>query len=351
MRTLRKVGYDVHGLSPRDEYSKKLQEEGFTFVEVPMDRKGRNPIEDLLLILRLYRLFRSERPDLILTYTAKPNIYGSLAALPLGIPVINTVPGLGHLFSRDGTLAWMAKMLYRAALRHSRKVFFQNHDDLRFFLQQRLVRRSVTERIPGTGVDTARFSPDGMRTLEAPFGFLLVSRLLWDKGVGEFVEAARMLKGTGSDARFRLLGFLDPDHPGAVSADQLRAWEEQGSVSYLGGTDDVASPMRAADCIVLPSYYGEGVPRTLLEGASLAKPLIAADSPGSRDIVDDGVNGFLCRPRDAEDLATKMRAMLSLDAVSRTRMGEAGREKVCREFDERIVIDRYLNAIRVALET
>ena len=316
-----------------------------------MDRKGRNPLADLLLILRLHRLFRSERPDLILTYTAKPSIYGSLAALPLKIPVVNTVPGLGHIFSTRGALAWIAKKLYRAALRRSRKVFFQNHDDLRFFLRERLVDRAIAERIPGTGVDTTKFSPGGGERPEGPFVFLLVSRLLWNKGVGEFVEAGRTLRQTGHDAQFRLLGFLDPDHPGAIPEGQIRDWESEGVVSYLGGTDDVRGPMRTADCIVLPSYYGEGVPRTLLEGASLGKPLIAADSPGSRDIVDNRVNGLLCRPRDAEDLAQQMRSMLCLSPESRGRMGEAGREKVCREFDERMVIERYLDAIRMALES
>ena len=346
IRTLKENGFEVLTASPPDEYASKLTTEGIHHVPIPMSRKGTNPVEDAVLAWRLLLLFRKARPDMVMTYRAKPTIYGSLAAGCLGIPVVNTITGLGAMFVDETLLTRLAKELYRLALRRSRRVYFQNGEDLELFRQERIVRTARAHLIAGSGVDTDRFSPGPADGSEDPFVFLLTARLIRDKGIGEYAEAARILRARGRSVECRVVGFFDPGNPAAISPEQIDAWEDEGSIRYLGRSDDVVQHMRAADCIVLPSYYREGIPRTLIEGASVGRPLIAADMSGSREVVVDGVNGFLCRPRDADDLADRMEAMLRTSPEERRRMGKAGREKALREFDERIVLGRYLEVAK-----
>jgi glycosyltransferase involved in cell wall biosynthesis len=227
-------------------------------------------------------------------------------------------------------------------------VFFQNDDDLDLFVQARLVKPDVAERLPGSGVDTCKFAPVETGQTHEGFRFLLASRMLWDKGIGEFVDAARPIRRRHPNVQCQLLGFLDVPNPTVISKAQMQAWVDEGIVTYLGTSDRVETLMQAADCIVLPSYR-EGLSRSLLEAASLGKPIIATDAVGCRDVVDDGINGFLCKPRDAEDLAGKMTQMIGLSEAQRLAMGRRGREKMLREFDERIVIERYLSAIDMIL--
>lgn len=352
IEALQEEGYEVHGVSPVDAYAGRLVEAGVPHIAVPMNRKGKNPLEDLALAWRLHQLFHHHRPDVVLTYTAKPNIYAPLAARPLEVPVVSTIPGLGSAFAGGGLVPLVTKQLYRYGLRAASTVFFQNPDDLALFVEEGLVDPGLARWIPGTGVDTDRFAPRFVERNGAPFEFLLVSRLLWEKGIGEFVEAARLLRERGVDVRCRLLGFLDPDNPGAIGPETVRRWEAEGVVRYLGGCDgqEVAEHMTRADCVVLPTYYREGIPRTLLEAASLGRPIIAADVAGSREVVDHGANGLLCRPRDPGHLADAMEAMARLDEDERWRMGAAGREKVCRDFDQRRVISEYLELVASLLE-
>jgi len=285
----------------------------------------------------------------VLTYTIKPNIYASVAAGALGIPVINNVSGLGTLFIESGPVTRLVQRMYRIAMRRSAKVFFQNNDDMAVFLDAGLVHPGVTERIPGSGVDTGRFALAEAGRNSKHFTFLLPARLLWHKGVGEFVAAAKALKTKYPHTRFQLLGFLDVANRSAITRAQVEVWVHEGLVEYLGVTDNVVEPFGAADCVVLPSYYREGVPRSLLEAASVGKPIITTHSVGCKEVVDEGVNGFLCAPRDAEDLAAKMERMMNLSQSERITMGLRGREKMIREFDERFVIDRYMSAIQEAL--
>lgn len=351
MRALRAHGYEVTGVSPHDSYADRLVDSGFAHVQIEMRRQGKHPLEDLGLLVRLVGLLRDERPDLLLTYTAKPTIYGSLAARATGIPVINTIPGIGALASSSKLLSVVVRSFYRIALRRSRAVLFQNDEDQSYFLRYGLVVPSQAGRVAGSGVDTGRFSPAPVTRESGPPVFLHVSRLLWTKGVGLFVEAARILRKRGFEVDCRVLGFYDPAHPNSISTDQVSRWEGEGLIRYLGGTDDVAPFMTQADCVVLASYYGEGVPRSLLEAASLAKPLIAADVPGSRDVVRHNVTGLLCEPENAHDLAAKMETVVSLDEQSRIRLGSAARARVCQEFDENLVIERYLHEVSQHLNT
>jgi glycosyltransferase involved in cell wall biosynthesis len=238
--------------------------------------------------------------------------------------------------------------LYRLALSRSIKVFFQNDDDRQMFVSGGLVGQAVTDRLPGSGIDLDKFAPVPLPG-QSPIRFLLIARMLWDKGVGEFVEAARLLKRRGTNADFCLLGFLDVQNPAAISREQMDAWVKEGVIRYFGVSDDVRTEIAAADCVVLPSYR-EGTPRTLLEAAAMGRPIITTDAVGCREVVDDGVNGYLCRIKEAVDLAEKMALMEALSPTERAVMGRRGREKVEREFDEQIVIDKYLAAIREILD-
>lgn len=281
----------------------------------------------------------------MLTYTPKVNIYTALVARLLGIPVIANVSGLGRAFTAGGWLEAVVRRLYWFAFHTPRVVFFQNEDDRAEFVRAGLVHKAKAQRLPGSGVDVDRFQPTSRQPSENEFVFLLVARLLWDKGVGEYVDAARLLHAEHPTVKFRLLGFLDVKNPSAISRKQVEDWSEEGLVEYLGAVDDVREIYANADCMVLPSYR-EGVPRTLLEAASMGIPIITTNAAGCRDAVEDGVTGFLCRPKDPVDLADKMRRMLTLPGDVRRRMGQAGRKKMTIEFDERIVIAKYLQAIK-----
>ncbi len=348
IQALASRGYEVIAVAPVDEYVCQLAALGCRFVPLPMDNKGTHPVHDLLLLWRFFRLMRKERPDVFLGYTVKPNVYGSLAAHVSGVSVINNVAGLGTVFVKGGWLNRLVRTLYRFALARSRRVFFQNEDDRRLFIDGNLVDDSVTDRLPGSGVDLKKFEPAPLPG-GSQMRFLLIARMLWDKGVVEYIEAARLLNKRGLNAEVCLLGFLDVQNPAAISRSQMDEWVAEGFVRYLGVSDNVREEIAQADCIVLPSFYREGTPRTLLEAAAMARPIITTDSVGCRDVVEDGVNGFLCRPRDASDLADKMERMISMSQTERKAMGLRGREKVEREFDEKIVIDKYLAAIEAVL--
>lgn len=346
IRALIAEGYEVVAVAPYDSYAPRLAELGCRYVEVPMDNKGTNPVKDLLLFFRFLRLFLRERPSVFLGYTIKPNVYGSLAAHLAGVAVINNIAGLGTAFIRDSWLTRLVRGLYKLALSGSRHVFFQNNDDLNLFVSQGLVDPAKVSRLPGSGIDLAAFRNIEVQSsgINTPFVFLLVARLLRDKGVGEYVEAARLVRQKFPDVRFQILGFLDAQNPTAVSKGEMSAWVQEGVVEYLGETDKVQHYLAIADCVVLPSYR-EGVPRSLLEAAAMAKPIVATDVIGCRDVVTHGVNGLLCKVADAHDLAERLMEMLSLPSEVRWQMGWAGRKKVEEEFDEKIVINQYLMAI------
>ena len=344
-------GYEVVAVAPKDEYVVKLKLLGCRFVHLEMDNQGTRPIRDLLLLWRFFRLLKSEKPDLCLFYTVKPNVYGSLASSFCGIPFINNVSGLGAVFIQGGWLRRFVSALYRLAFRNSNRVFFQNRDDLGLFLENKLVKVVLTDVLPGSGINLHRFTPaydTDRESLNFPFRFLLIARMLKDKGVVEFVNAAQLLKKSGVKAEFCLFGFLDVQNPAAISSEQMKEWSDQGFVKYLGVSDDVREHIASADCIVLPSYR-EGTPRTLLEAAAMGKPIITTNVVGCKEVVEHGVNGFLCEVKNAQDLALKMKEMLLLSDDQKRLMGEKGRLKMEKEFDETIVIQKYLHAIDLIL--
>jgi glycosyltransferase involved in cell wall biosynthesis len=347
---LREAGYEVVVVSPVDGFVEKLLALGCRHRPVPMAGDASSALDDLRLLFAYWRLFRAERPAVYLGYTIKPNVYGTMAARLCGVPVVNNVSGLGTAFIRETWLTRVVTVLYRLAFRGSHTVFFQNGDDRRHFVERRIVGLAKTRVLPGSGIDLAHYLPPGlpsgkrMGPRHEPLAFVLVARLLWDKGVGEFVEAARIVRRHRPDLRFQLLGFLDVENRTAVDRASVERWVAEGVVEYLGATQDVRPFIAAADCVVLPSYR-EGTPRSLLEGAAMGRPLIATDVPGCREVVEHGRNGLLCRVRDAADLAEKMLAFVDLPPEQRARMGREGRAKVERQFDEHLVIDRYLEVI------
>ncbi len=342
LESLEKSGARITVIAPPDEYSDKI---GYSFIPVAMNNHGTNPLEDCRLIVNLYKIYRRIKPDVILHYTIKPNVYGTLAARILGIPVINNIAGLGVMFSRETFYSKIARLLYKTSLRFAHRVFFQNQDDLEYFIRQKLVSREKTDKLPGSGIDTTHFAPMPKTRSRNRFVFLLMSRMIWEKGIDEYVTAAEMISDKYPGVEFQLLGFLDNKNPFAIPSLTVQKWVNSGYVKYLGATNNVRQYIRQADCIVLPSYYREGVPRTLIEAASMAKPIITTDQVGCKDVVDDGVNGFLCRKKDACDLARQMEKMLRLSEVQRNLMGCNGRNKIILEFDEKFVIEKYVRAI------
>ena len=351
IRTLTASGFDVGVISPMDPHSSKLADLGVRHIAVPIDSKGLSPIADLRLLIRYLRVLRGNRPAAFMAWTIKPNIYGSIAAQMLGIPVINNVSGLGTAFIRRGPLTALVSLLYRMAFARSATVFFQNPDDRKMFVDNGLIAQDRTKLLPGSGIDTTHFAPPadkGERKSGGAFTFLLIARLLRDKGVLEYVEAARLVRAAGIDARFEILGFLDADNRTAIGRQQLTSWIEEGLIAYLGAADDVRPHIAAADCIVLPSYR-EGMPRALLEAAALAKPLIATRVPGCTEIAREGENALLCAVRDPESLADAMQRMANLSDDRRRAMGEAGRRIAVTEFDQGIVSRHYIAALQSAL--
>ncbi|GAB3625392.1 glycosyl transferase [Pandoraea terrae] len=348
------AGHPVHVAAPDDEFAEPLRAMGCVVHLMPMAAKGTNPLQDLALTGRLYRLYRRLRPAVILHYTIKPNIYGSIAAHWAGIPAISVTTGLGYVFINDSLTTRIARGLYRYAFRHTRENWFLNPEDHRAFVDGGLVALHKTRLLPGEGVDLAHFAaapwppavpaangaPDG----PTAFRFLLICRLLRDKGVLEYVEAARALKREMPNVTCQILGPADVANPTAVTREEVDAWQREGIIEYLGTTPDVRPLMAQAHCIVLPSYR-EGLPRTLLEAGALCRPVIASDAPGCRDVVDDGVTGWQVPVRDGAALTDRMRDVAGRPADALQRMGEAGRAKVAREFDERVVIAQYFRIL------
>jgi len=342
-RALREAGYSPVAVAPPDPANEaRLAELGIEFEPLHLDRAGLNPLTELGLLLRIRRLLKRLRPAAYLGFTVKPNIFGALAASSLGIPVIANVSGLGTAFIRPGLLQRLVTGLYRIAFRSAATVFFENPDDQRLFLDRRIVRADQARLLPGAGIDLDRFAPTVLPS-EPPI-FLMIARLLGDKGVREFVEAAHSLRPQLPEARFQLLGGVDEGNRTAVSRMELQGWIDEGVIEYLGETSDVRPSIAGASAIVLPSYR-EGLPRSLLEGAAMGRPLIATDVPGCRELVDDGVNGFLCAVRDTGSLAQAMERFAGLPEGERAAMGAASRHKAEERFDEGIVVDAYLDAL------
>jgi glycosyltransferase involved in cell wall biosynthesis len=314
---------------------------------LPFNPTGLSPIADFILVRRFRALFGRVKPAAFIAFTVKPNIYGAVAARRASVVSLNNISGLGRVFVERTLLTLLVERLYRWGFKGSCVVFFENRDDERLFLIHKIVRSDQAIPLPGAGVNLDQFVPAAAaRQKDAPFTFLLAARLLWHKGVREFVEAARAIRAERLDIRFRILGFIEPPGRNSVPEGELHRWAGEGVIDYAGGTTDVRPIIAAADCVVLPTFYREGVPRILMEAAAMAKPVIATDMPGCRDAVDDGVTGLICAPRSADSLAEAMRAMLRLGSHRLEEMGREARAKMERQFDEEFVGRAYVEALQ-----
>ena len=349
LKSLQRDGYRIVTIAPRDSYSQKLEALGFEYHNIDINNMGTNPFEDVKLIWKFYQLYKKVNVDILLLYTIKPNIYGTIAARLAGVPVISNISGLGTVFLNNNLSSKVARLLYKIVLRIPLKVFFQNEDDKALFINSKLVDKDKTDLLPGSGIDTIKFLPVDGERVSSSLSFLFIARLVKDKGLVEYVDAARILKTKHPAVQFVVLGAFYPGNPTAITQEEIKKWEQEGIVKYLGTSNDVPSVIAQTDCVVLPSYR-EGMSRVLLEAASMAKPIVATNVPGCRDIVDDGVNGFLCKVKDVRDLAAQMEKMIQIGDAGRIRMGKKGREKVINEFDESIVITSYKTAINNILQ-
>jgi glycosyltransferase involved in cell wall biosynthesis len=339
--------YEVICIANYDEYSERLIGTGAVFIESSLENKGKNPVNDYGYYKFLYKTYISIKPKLIFHYTIKPNIYGSMAAKKAAIPSIAIVSGAGYIFLHHNLLTTLTRKLYARAAKSCNEMWFLNNDDKNMFIEESIVTIEKVKVLPGEGINTDLFKRD----TEYPVGntnfiFLLAGRILWDKGIGVFVEAARLIKKRHKHARFQLLGFIDNLNPSAISKEQIEEWVNEGVIEYLGVTDNVRVYLNKINCFVLPSSYKEGVPKSLLEAASLEIPIITTDNVGCREVVEDGYNGFLCRIKDSNDLARKMEKMMNMPGKELCIMGTNGRKKVIAEFHEDLVLKYYLDSLK-----
>ncbi|NOU47306.1 MAG: glycosyltransferase family 4 protein [Bacteroidales bacterium] len=354
IKALVDAGYEVVCVADTDDFSvlseTKIADAGARFIRLVMNRKGTNPFSDLRYLFKLKKIIKLEKPVIVINYTIKPVIYGSISARLLHIPSLAVTTGLGFVFNSNNLLTRITRLLYKFSLRFPSKVFFLNTDDREIFLHNRIIPNEKASLLPSEGIDTEYYQPIPTSPKDRDFTFLLIARLLWEKGVGEYAEAARILRSDNTiNARFMLIGYIDSDNPGGISKTQIQQWSDEGIIEYCGTAEDIRNIISESDCVVLPSYYREGVPRTLLEAASMAKPIITTDNVGCREVIDDGINGFICKTKDSTNLSEVMRRMIRLTPEKREKMGQSGRNKILNQFDERIVINIYLKEIEQAL--
>jgi glycosyltransferase involved in cell wall biosynthesis len=342
IKLLQNKGFQVICIANHDDYSKRLEAEGVEFIQSDLANKGTNPLKDYGYYSFLKKQYQAIKPTFIFHYTVKPNIYGSMAAHNQNIRSIGIVSGAGHAFLRKGLLNTLVKSLYRYAAKCANQLWFVNEDDRQLFLNAGIISKERTTVLPGEGINTENFKRDTPYSVNKDyFVFLLSARMLWDKGVGVFVDAAREVKKKYPGAKFKLLGFIDAVSPSAISKEQMDQWVADGVIEYLGVTDNVKKYLNQATCFVLPSYYREGVPRALLEAASMGIPIITTDNVGCREVVENGYNGFICTSKSIDELAQRMEQMLEMDEAALQKMGINGREKVNMEFHERLVLKYY----------
>lgn len=340
IRKLLSEGHEVIVMAPVDKfifYTESLSQVN----HIPLHhlyRDSINPIRDLRLLKEFIVVFRKQKPDLVLNYTVKPNIWGSIAAKILGIPSVSVVTGLGYSLIHEGWINLVTRMLYKVSLPYNRKVIFENVDDKQLFEKEGLVSPSQSLSIKGCGVDTIAFSPNGDGRTNDIITFTFIGRLLYDKGVREFIEAAKIVKAQRKDIQFWLVGEIDKENPSSIRNEDLMKWIRDPNIHYHGATENVKKFIEKSDCIILPSYR-EGMPRVIMEAMSMERAVITTNTAGCRETVDEHVNGYLVPVRNPEALANAMLKFIDLGKEQQVHMGKSGRTKVLKEFDDRIIAD------------
>lgn len=323
---------------PFGEGEKTSAEYGCGFVEIPMNRRGTNPIQELFLLMSYRRLVKQIRPDIVLAYTVKCDTYGGIACRMLGIPYILNITGLGKGLAEGGMTQKITTLLYKISARSAECVFFQNEQDKKFFDENRILYKTG-EILPGSGVNLSKFAPLPY-PVEKNVVFTYIARVMKAKGIDQFLDAAKAIKKSHPDTEFWICGYCEEDYKGII--DQA---EKEGYVKYYGLVKDIASIESKSHCIVLPTYHPEGISNVLLEAAASARPIITTDRAGCRETVDDGITGLLVKEKDSDDLIAKMERFLSLSVSQRAEMGIKGREKMEQEFDRNIVVKAYTDLI------
>jgi len=348
IKSLQSKGYEIISLAPKDKYVIELESIGVKCYHIFLNQKGTNPFTDFILFIKYLKLFNKIKPDLILSYTIKPNIYGNFAANILNIPTVNNISGLGTLFIKTNFISCIGKLLYKLSLKSSAHVFFQNNIDLELFLQSNLVNCSKSTVIPGSGVNTAMFKQN--KNTNRGQKFLFVGRLIGDKGVFEYLEAATKILEEYPNVEFLLAGELGYNNKTALTKTQLDRYTDfNPQIKYLGKTDNMFSLLQSIDVMVLPSYR-EGLSKSLVEAASMSLPIITTDVPGCNDVVKNEYNGFICEVKSIESLKQSIKKIIELSAEKRNKMGINGRKIAISKFDENIVIQHYLKVIKTILK-
>ncbi len=342
-------GYDVVVLTTGQSDELELaRSRGFKVIDVK--GSNQNPKDISNYVINLQRALRRFKPDVVLTFTIRPAIWGNIVTRQLNIPTITNITGIGPLFESDKLTYKAARNLYKFVLRKTEKIFFQNFDDMNLFLQKNFVKHDRAERIPGSGIDHAFYKPMHKDPEKKGFTFLFIGRLIKDKGILEYVAAARIIKRNNPSANFEVIGpfWTQNLKHNTISTEDVQRWETEGTIIYKGSVDDVRPMIANSDCIVLPSWR-EGTSNILLEASSMEKPCITCDTTGCNEIVADNVTGYLVEVRNAEDLAAKMQKMLDQTDEERLNMGKKARQHVIKNFDKQIVIDAYLHAVESVL--
>lgn len=352
MRALKKRGFEVFAIAPQDEYTEFLREEFSCLPLKNLDRKGKNPVKDLKLLGEYFYYYRNLKPNFVINYTVKPNIYSSFACGVLGIPCISVLTGLGYVYQRGGFLKFLVSWLYGLSLRLSKKVVFMNPDDFKEL--KKILPEDKLTLIKSSGVNTQYFSPDiceehYYEKLQGKTVFLFLGRFLKDKGIFELVEASRKLWNDRKDFEVWLVGDLDKDNPESIHEADLKKIEEMKFIKIYHFTKDVRRFLCYSTVVVYPSYR-EGFPRAVLEAMAMEKPVITTDVPGCRETVFEERNGFLVEPKNVESLYKAMKRFMNLKEEEIKRMGKEGRNLVIEFFDERVVIAKYIELIESILK-
>lgn len=344
IQALRAQGNRVICLSPPDDFSQRLVDElGAEHIALPLDGKSTGAVQELRSLGFIWTVMRRYRPDFVFNFTVKMNIYCGLVCALQRIPFANNISGLGTAFIHDSWLFRRVRQVYGQVNRRALRLFFQNEEDLGVFQSKELLGDTPYTLLPGSGVDLQRFQASRL-PVGGPFTFIMIARLLGDKGVREYAEACRLLKAEGLDVRCLLVGPLGVSNRTAISEEEVRHWQAEGIVEYLGATDDVRPLIEQAHVLVLPSYR-EGMPRTVLEAAAMGRPAIVTDVPGCRHAIKPGVTGWLCDVRSAESLAEQMRRVVGMDAGELQRAGDAARRRMEKQFSEERVVQAYLDCL------
>jgi glycosyltransferase involved in cell wall biosynthesis len=324
---------------PKDNYCEKLESMGCKFIDTEFNRKGTNPIKDIELRNTYIKILKSINPNVVLTYTIKPSVYGGLACQKLNVPYLVNITGLGSAIENGGILQFIALTLYKLGIRKANKVFFQNDSNMNFMIDKKVVEKNKCKLIPGSGVNVKEY-----KVLEYPnsdtVDFVYIGRIMTEKGFKQYIEAAEIIRNKYKESRFHICGEYEDNYK-----DKVNELVEKGIVIYHGSVSNMIDIYKIIQCTIHPTYYAEGMSNVLLESLACGRPIITTNRPGCKEIVDDGVNGYIVKEKDTNDLVEKIEKFLSLNLEQRKQMGLNGRRKIEEKFDRNIVINEYLEEI------